>query len=46
VFAGRCPHRFEACSVMPPLTDKLGTGHLDACHLPVERRPRLRAEDT
>ena len=30
-FAARCPHRFEACDVEPPL---YGTGHtLAACHL-------------
>jgi oligopeptide/dipeptide ABC transporter ATP-binding protein len=44
VFKDRCPHRFDACDVAPPLTAKRGDGHLDACHLPVERRPALRAE--
>ncbi len=43
VFAGRCPHRFEPCAQMPPLTDKAGGGHLDACHLPLARRAELRA---
>jgi oligopeptide/dipeptide ABC transporter ATP-binding protein len=42
VFKARCPHRFDACDVAPPLVAKRGDGHLDACHLPVERRPALR----
>jgi oligopeptide/dipeptide ABC transporter ATP-binding protein len=42
VFAARCPHRFEPCAKMPPLTDKRGDGHLDACHLPLADRPSLR----
>ncbi len=42
VFAARCPHRFEPCTTMPPLEDR-GDGHLDACHLPVDERPALRA---
>ncbi len=42
VFASRCPHRFEPCGQMPPLQDKRGDGHLDACHLPVDQRPTLR----
>jgi peptide/nickel transport system ATP-binding protein len=44
VFKTRCPHRFEACDTAPPLTAKREAGHLDACHLPAERRPALRAE--
>lgn len=32
-FASRCPHRFDRCSETPALTDKVGKGHLDACHL-------------
>ena len=42
VFAARCPHRFEPCAQMPPLLDRRGDGHLDACHLPIEQRPVLR----
>jgi peptide/nickel transport system ATP-binding protein len=42
VFASRCPHRFEPCGQMPPLLDKRSDGHLDACHLPIERRAALR----
>ena len=42
VFASRCPHRFEPCATMPPLTDRLGDGHLDACHLSAEARAALR----
>jgi len=34
-FAPRCPHRFDKCREDPPLTDKLGNGHRDACHLSV-----------
>jgi peptide/nickel transport system ATP-binding protein len=44
VFKERCPHRFAACDTAPPLTAKREAGHLDACHLPVERRPALRPE--
>jgi peptide/nickel transport system ATP-binding protein len=44
VFKTRCPHRFDACDTTPPLTAKGRAGHLDACHLPAERRPELRAE--
>ena len=33
--------KFGRLAVLP---DKRGGGHLDACHLPVERRPALRAE--
>jgi peptide/nickel transport system ATP-binding protein len=41
-FADRCTHRFEACSQGPELTDKVGGGHLDACHLsqPTKREVR------
>jgi peptide/nickel transport system ATP-binding protein len=46
VFAARCPHRFAACDIAPPLVAKRGSGHLDACHLPVERRPVLREQAT
>jgi peptide/nickel transport system ATP-binding protein len=40
VFAARCPHRFAACDVAPPL---VGDGHAQACHLPLERRAAIRA---
>ena len=43
VFAARCPHRFDRCDETPALTAKAGPGHLDACHLPREARPELRA---
>jgi peptide/nickel transport system ATP-binding protein len=43
VFAPRCPYRFEACDVAPPLADRRGAGHLDACHLPIDDRAALRA---
>ena len=33
-FGPRCAQRFEKCSEVPELRDRLGkTGHLDACHL-------------
>jgi oligopeptide/dipeptide ABC transporter ATP-binding protein len=36
-FRPRCPHAFARCREEDPaLTDKVGGGHLDACHLPVE----------
>jgi oligopeptide/dipeptide ABC transporter ATP-binding protein len=43
VFADRCPHRFERCDELPALAARRAPGHLDACHLPVEARPALRA---
>ncbi|MDQ3890121.1 MAG: ABC transporter ATP-binding protein [Actinomycetota bacterium] len=44
-FRPRCPHRFSKCLEDPPLTDKVGGGHRDACHLPVEEK-RKRRETT
>jgi oligopeptide/dipeptide ABC transporter ATP-binding protein len=44
-FGPRCPHRFERCSQVPPLEDKLGTGHVDACFLDPETK-RSRRETT
>jgi peptide/nickel transport system ATP-binding protein len=36
-FRPRCPQAFDRCRVEdPPLTAKVGGGHLDACHLSVE----------
>ncbi len=33
-FGPRCAQRFEKCSEVPALRDRLGEGgHLDACHL-------------
>jgi len=38
-FAPRCPHRFDRClEEVPDLTDKVGGGHLDACHLAVAQK--------
>jgi oligopeptide/dipeptide ABC transporter ATP-binding protein len=38
-FAPRCPHRFDRClEEVPALTDKVGGGHLDACHLAVAQK--------
>jgi oligopeptide/dipeptide ABC transporter ATP-binding protein len=44
-FGPRCPHRFDRCSQVPPLEDKLGNGHVDACFLDVEAK-RDRREST
>jgi len=41
-FGDRCPHRFDRCRELPELTDKLGNGHLDACHLGPEQKKDLR----
>jgi len=36
-FRPRCPHSFDRCRAEDPaLTEKVGGGHLDACHLSVE----------
>ena len=42
-FAPRCGYRFPACEQTPPLTDKLGNGHLDACHLDPQAKKDARA---
>jgi len=44
-FADRCPHRFERCSQWPPLMAHGDASHLDACFLPMDARPALRAGD-
>jgi peptide/nickel transport system ATP-binding protein len=41
-FGPRCAHRFERCDQVPELTDKVGDGHLDACHLEPAQKKRLR----
>ena len=41
-FAPRCPHRFGACDTRPELVDRVGGGHLDACHLSLAERAVLR----
>jgi oligopeptide/dipeptide ABC transporter ATP-binding protein len=42
-FAPRCPHRFDRClEEVPGLTDKVGGGHLDACHLAVAQKRERR----
>ena len=46
VFAARCPYRFERCAESPPLLDRAGHGHLDACWLPLAARPALRVRST
>jgi oligopeptide/dipeptide ABC transporter ATP-binding protein len=32
-FSDRCAHSFDRCAERPELEDRLGNGHLDACHL-------------
>jgi peptide/nickel transport system ATP-binding protein len=45
-FHPRCPYRFEPCDkVVPPLVAPEG-GHLDACHLPFDRKLALGRERT
>jgi oligopeptide/dipeptide ABC transporter ATP-binding protein len=44
-FGPRCPHRFERCSQVPALEDRLRNGHLDACFLDPEAK-RDRRETT
>jgi oligopeptide/dipeptide ABC transporter ATP-binding protein len=40
-FGARCPHRFERCSQLPPLTSKVALDHADACFLdPATKRDR------
>jgi peptide/nickel transport system ATP-binding protein len=43
-FAERCAYRFDKCAEVPPLHDRVGNGHLDACHLPAEEKQRHRSE--
>jgi peptide/nickel transport system ATP-binding protein len=45
-FGPRCAYRFPACGQTPPLTDKLGNGHLDACHLDPQAKKDARAGAT
>ena len=41
-FGPRCAHRFDRCDERPALLAKVGDGHLDACHLDIERKKELR----
>jgi peptide/nickel transport system ATP-binding protein len=41
-FSNRCAHRFDACAEKPELRDRLGNGHLDACHLDRQQKKDLR----
>jgi oligopeptide/dipeptide ABC transporter ATP-binding protein len=45
-FRARCAYRFELCEQTPPLTDRLGNGHLDACHLEPQAKKDARAGAT
>ena len=42
-FRVRCTHRFDRCLETPPLLDRLGNGHLDACHLEPQAKKDARA---
>jgi oligopeptide/dipeptide ABC transporter ATP-binding protein len=41
-FADRCAHRFDLCDERPPLLDRVGGHHLDACHLEPKQKKELR----
>jgi peptide/nickel transport system ATP-binding protein len=42
-FSARCSHRFDRCEEeQPELLDKLGNGHLDACHRDRQQKTELR----
>jgi len=42
-FGPRCPYRFDRCrEEVPRLEDRLGNGHLDACHLAPAQKKDLR----
>jgi peptide/nickel transport system ATP-binding protein/oligopeptide transport system ATP-binding protein len=41
-FGARCGHRFALCDQRPDLLDKVGDGHLDACHLDIRQKRELR----
>jgi oligopeptide/dipeptide ABC transporter ATP-binding protein len=41
-FGPRCPYRFDRCAEVPPLSDKVGEDHLDACFLDPAQKKRLR----
>jgi peptide/nickel transport system ATP-binding protein len=41
-FGDRCAHRFDRCDERPALLAKVGDGHLDACHLDIEKKKDLR----
>jgi peptide/nickel transport system ATP-binding protein len=44
-FHPRCPYRFEPCPTeRPPLRQPVPDAHLDACHLPWEKKVELGAE--
>lgn len=46
-FSPRCPHRYDDCAEVPPLTGRLATEpqHLDRCWLPPHDKLRLRSVD-
>jgi peptide/nickel transport system ATP-binding protein/oligopeptide transport system ATP-binding protein len=45
-FRARCAYRFERCLETPLLLDRLGNGHLDACHLEPQAKKDARAGAT
>jgi peptide/nickel transport system ATP-binding protein len=43
-FHPRCKYRFEPCDKIVPTLKQLPGGHLDACHLPAERKQEIWAD--
>jgi ABC-type dipeptide/oligopeptide/nickel transport system ATPase component len=41
-FAERCAQRFDRCAEQPELLDRVGSGHLDACHLSTREKQDIR----
>jgi peptide/nickel transport system ATP-binding protein len=41
-FSARCAHRFDQCADKPELLDRMGDGHLDACHLTPQAKKERR----
>ncbi len=41
-FSDRCAHSFDLCATRPELSARLGTTHLDACHLSPQQKKDLR----
>jgi peptide/nickel transport system ATP-binding protein len=41
-FADRCAHKFDKCDELPALLDRIGDGHLDACHLSRQQKQEIR----
>ena len=41
-FGDRCTHRFDPCGERPPLLNRAGDDHLDACYLESKQKKELR----